>query len=133
MKDLDSTATGSTGGVFALYDSTNHRVIVTYDDVPAAGTTAPNSLQVVIYTSGEIDITIGELANTGPNYASGILGTIGVASGQTRAADFAKVKPIDFSALRGEPPVMLKFAEGGAIYEQYYKGIEGSCEGDPQE
>lgn len=133
MKDLDSTAAGPTGGVFALYDSTNHRVIVTYDNVPAAGTTVPNSLQVVIYTSGEIDITIGELANTGPNYAPGILGTIGVASGQTRAADFAKVKPIDFTALRGEPPVMLKFAEGGAIYEQYYKGIEGSCDRDPQE
>lgn len=101
--------------------------------VPASGTTAPNTLQVVIYASGEIDITIGELADAGPNYAPGILGTIGVASGQTRAADFSKVKPIDFSGLRGGPPVMLKFAEGGAIYEQYYKGIEADCGAESQD
>ena len=130
MKDLDSAAAGAGGGVFAWYDSANHRVIVTYDAIPAAGTTAPNTLQVVIYSSGEIDITIGELADTGPNYAPGILGTIGVASGQTKAAEFGTVKPIDFAALRGGPPVMLKFAHGGAIYDQYYKGIGATCSGD---
>ncbi|HJS90090.1 MAG TPA: hypothetical protein VJ738_09025 [Steroidobacteraceae bacterium] len=127
MKDLDSAAAGSGGGVFGWYDSAHQRVIVTYEAVPAAGTTAPNTLQVAIYNSGEISITIGELADTGPNYAPDILGTIGIASGQTRAADFGKVTPIDFAALRGGPPVMLKFSDGGAIYEQYYNGINARC------
>ena len=94
---------------------------------PAAGTSAPNTLQVVIYASGDIDITIGALASTGPNYAPGILGTIGIASGRTRAADFRNVKPIDFAALRDGPPVVRPFADGGAIYAQYYQGISGNC------
>jgi dienelactone hydrolase len=127
MKDLDSTAATAGGGVFATYDATKQRVIVTYQGVPAAGTTAPNTLQVVIYASGEIDIIIGVLAPTGPNYAPGILGTLGIASGRTRAADFRKVKPIDFAALRDGPPVELPFADGGAIYAQYYQGVNGSC------
>lgn len=103
MKDLDSTAAAAGGGVFATYDAANQRVIVTYLAVPAAGTTAPNTLQIVIYTSGEIDITIGALASTGPNYAPGILGTLGIASGQTRAADLRKVQPIDFAAFEVLP------------------------------
>ena len=127
MKDLDSTAATAGGGVFARYDSSMQRVIVTYLGVPAAGTTAPNTLQVVIYASGEIDITIGALASTGPNYAPGILGTIGIASGTTRAADLGEVKPIDFAALRDGAPVVLPFANGGAIYAQYYQGISGPC------
>jgi predicted dienelactone hydrolase len=130
MKDLDSTGAGAGGGVYAWYDSVNQRVIVTYDAVPAAGTSAPNTLQVVIYQSGKIDITIGELAATGPYYAPGILGTIGIASGQTKARDFHRVGPVDFAALRGGPPAMLMFADGGAIYEQYYGGIAASCSGD---
>jgi len=128
MKDLDSTAAVAGGGVFATYDATKQRVIVTYQGVPAAGTTAPNTLQVVIYGSGEIDITIGVLASTGPNYAPGILGTLGIASGRTRAADFRKVMPISFGALRDGPPVTLPFADGGAIYEQYYQGVSGRCQ-----
>ena len=128
MKDLDSTAAAAGGGVFATYDTSNQRVIVTYQGVPAAGTSAPNTLQVVIYASGEIDITIGALASTGPNYAPGILGTIGIASGRTRAGDFRNVKPIDFAALRDGKPVVLPFAEGGAIYAQYYQGISGHCQ-----
>ena len=124
MKDLDSTAGG---GVFANYDATNHRVIVTYLAVPAANTTAPNTLQVVIYSNGEIDITIGELAPVGPYYAPNILGTIGIASGQTKAADFNNVAPTDFGSLRGGPPVVLPFANGGAIYEQYDLGVAGTC------
>jgi hypothetical protein len=59
MKDLDSTAATAGGGVFASYDTSNQRVIVTYQGAPAAGTSEPNTLQVVIYASGEIDITIG--------------------------------------------------------------------------
>lgn len=128
MKDLDSTAATAGGGVFATYDTTNQRVIVTYQDVPAAGTTAPNTLQVVIYASGEIDITIGALASTGPNYAPGILGTIGIASGSTRADDFRKVRPINFAALRGGAPVTRPFADGGAIYAQYYQGVSAACQ-----
>jgi dienelactone hydrolase len=128
MKDLDSTAAAAGGGVFATYDAGNRRVIVTWQGVPAAGTTAPNTLQVVIYASGEIDITIGALAATGPSYAPGILGTIGIASGRTRAGDFRNVKPIDFAALRDGPPVVRSFADGGAIYAQYYQGISGNCQ-----
>jgi len=127
MKDLDSTAAAAGGGVFASYDTANRQVIVTYQGVPAAGTTAPNTLQIVIHATGEIDITIGELADTGPNYAPNILGTIGIASGQTKAADVPYVEPIDFAALRGRPPVSLRFAQGGAIYAQYDKGVSASC------
>jgi dienelactone hydrolase len=127
MKDLDSTAAPAGGGVFATYDAVKQRVIVTYDRVPAAGTPSPNTLQVVIYATGEMDITIGALAATGPNYAPGVLGTLGIASGQTRASDFRKVKPIDFAALRNGPPRVLPFADGGAIYSQYYQGVSGAC------
>jgi dienelactone hydrolase len=130
MKDLDSTAATAGGGVFAYYDAASQRVIVTYQNVPAAGTSTPNTLQIVIYSSGKIDITVGELANTGPNYAPGILGTIGIASGQTKATAFRSVKPIDFAALRDRPPVVLPFAHGGAIYEQYYQGVDRSCDHD---
>ena len=130
MKDLDSTAATAGGGVFATYDAANQRVIVTYLGVPAAGTTAPNTLQVVIYASGEIDLTIGALASTGPNYAPGILGTLGIASGSTRATDFRAVRPVGFGALRGAPPVVLPFADGGAIYEQYDQGVSGACPAD---
>jgi len=129
MKDLDSTAASPGGGVFATYDAANHRVIVTYLGVPAAGTTAPNTLQVVIYSAGEIDITIGALAATGPAYAPGILGTLGLGSGQARATQLRKVKPIDFAALKNGPPMMLPFA-GGAIYEQYDQGVSGRCRED---
>jgi hypothetical protein len=127
MKDLDSTAASTGGGVFATYDAPKQRVIVTYDAVPAAGTTTPNTLQVVIYATGEIDITIGGLASTGPNYAPAILGTLGIASGQTRASNFRRVKPIDFAALKNGPPLVLPFAGGGAIYSQYYQGVSGPC------
>jgi len=130
MKDLDSTAAAAGGGVFSTYDAANQRVIVTYLKVPAAGTTAPNTLQVVIYARGEIDITIGALASTGPNYAPGIFGTLGIASGQTRAADFRKVRPIDFGALKNGPPVVLPFARGGAIYAQYEGAVSGSCDAE---
>jgi hypothetical protein len=75
---------------------------------------------------GEIDITIGALVSTGPNYAPGILGTLGIASGQARASDFRKVKPIDFAALKNGPRV-LPFAEGGAIYAQYFEAVRGPC------
>ncbi len=129
MKDLDSSAAAAGGGVFANYDQPGQRVIVTYLRVPAAGTSAPNTLQVVINASGELDIIIGTLASTGPDYAPGILGTLGVASGRTRADNFRQVKPVDFGALRDGPPVTLPFAQGGAIYAQYYQGVSGNCRG----
>jgi len=127
MKDLDTASATAGGGVFATYDTATQRVVITYSGIPAAGTAAPNTLQVVIHATGEIDITIGALASTGPNYAPNVLGTLGIASGETRAKDFRKVKPIDFAALRNAPPVVLPFAGGGAIYSQYYQGVSGPC------
>ncbi|MBV8145669.1 MAG: hypothetical protein JO184_11730 [Gammaproteobacteria bacterium] len=127
MKDLDSGAAAPGGGVFATYDAASQRVVITWLGVPAAGTTAPNTLQVVIYATGEIDITIGALAPTGPNYAPGILGTLGIASGRTAARDLSRVRPIEFGALRNGTPVVLPFAAGGAIYSQYEQGVSGSC------
>lgn len=129
MKDLDVTAAPQGGGVFATYDTVNRRVIITYQSVPAAGTTAPNTLQVVIGRNGKIEITIGELAETGPNYAPNILGTIGIASGQTAPAAFGDTGPMDLGALRGRPAQILPFAGGGAIYDQYDQGVAGSCNG----
>ena len=129
LKDLDSSAASAGGGVFGYYDQANGRVVVTYDGVPAAGTTEPNTLQVVIHSSGTIEITIGQLADTGAVYTPNILGTIGIASGQTKARDLRKVRPISFSALRNGAPVFLPFGSDGAIYEQYYLGIDGACHG----
>ena len=55
------------------------------------------------------------------------IGTLGIASGQTRASNFRRVKPIDFAALRNGPPLVLPFAGGGAIYSQYDQGAGGPC------
>ncbi|MGH8291260.1 MAG: hypothetical protein ACREV7_20055, partial [Steroidobacteraceae bacterium] len=130
MKQLNSSAS-STAGVFGYYDSANHRVVVTYEDVPAAGTTQPNTLQAAIYSSGKIELTIGALAPTGTSYTPGILGTIGIASGQTSAADLGRTGPIRFGELRdGGPPEWLPFGSNGAIYDQYYQAISASCHGD---
>jgi hypothetical protein len=62
-------------------------------------------------------LTIGALMKVLDSTAAapGILGTIGIASGTTRAADLGKVKPIDFAALRDGAPVVLPFANGGAV------------------
>jgi len=59
--------------------------------------------------------------------APAILGTLGIASGQTRASNFRRVKPIDFAALKNGPPLVLPFAGGGAIYSHYYQGVGGPC------
>jgi dienelactone hydrolase len=127
MKDLDSTAAAAGGGVFAYYDSAKQRVIVTYAGVPSAGTTQPNTLQVLIYGTGEIQMIIGALASTGPNYTPGILGTIGIASGQTQASDLRNVRPIRFGDLRDGPPTFVPFRDGGAIFQQFYRGNAASC------
>lgn len=129
MKDLDSTAAAAGGGVFAYYDTANQRVIVTYAGIPAAGTTEPNTLQVAIYSSGKIQMIIGALASTGPNYTPGIFGTIGIASGQTKARDLRSVRPIRFGELRDGPPVFVPFRDGGGIYQQFYSGNGASCNG----
>jgi len=135
MKDLDSSAAATGGGVFGYFDATNNRVIVTYSGVPAAGTTELNTLQIAIYGSGKIEMIIGSLAATGARYTPTILGTLGIASGQTKARDLRKTRPISFSALRGGAPVFHSFGANGAIYEQYYGGIQGSCDrgGDESE
>ena len=127
MKNLDSTAATPGGGVFGYFDAANHRVIVTYLGVPAIGTTQPNTLQIVIYTSGKIEMIVGELAATGTNFAPGILGTIGIAGGQTLARDLRRMKPVSFSALRHAGPVFVPFGHDGAIYEQFYTGQGAAC------
>ena len=85
MKNLDSTFPGE---VFGYFDETQDRVVVTYSSVPSAGTTEPNTLQIVIYNSGKIEMIVGELAATGAAYSPSILGTIGLAGGHTKCVTF---------------------------------------------
>jgi len=73
---------------------------------------------------------VGELAATGANFSPGILGTIGIASGQTKANDLWRVRPVSFSELRNAGPVFEPFGHGGAIYEQFYTGQGASCRDD---
>ena len=127
MKNLDSTAAAADGGVFGYFDSANQRVIVTYLGVPAIGTTQPNTLQIAIYESGKIEIIVGELAATGANFSPGILGTIGIATGQTKASDLRRTRPVSFSEQRDAGPVFVPFGHDGAIYEQFYAGQGASC------
>ena len=135
MKNLDSRSppngtAAADGGVFAYFDNTQHRVVVTYKGVPAIGTTQPNTLQVAIYDNGRIEMTVGALAPTGAAFSPGILGTIGLAAGQTKARDLRNAKPISFGQLRNNGPVFLPFGNDGAIYEQYYLGTGASCKND---
>src|SRR5579862_5383983 len=95
--------------------------------MPAAGTSDPNTLQVAIYTTGKIEMIVGTLANTGPAYAPGIIGTIGIASGRTQARDLDEVRPTDFSRLRGSRPAFVRFGNDSAIYEQFYTGSGSGC------
>jgi hypothetical protein len=127
MKNLDSTAAAAGGGVFGYFDSANQRVIVTYLGVPAIGTTQPNTLQIAIYEGGKIEMIVGELAATGTNFAPGILGTIGIATGQAKASDLRSTRPVSFSELRDAGPVFVPFGHDGAIYEQFYTGQGASC------
>jgi hypothetical protein len=127
MKNLDSNAAATGGGVFGYFDSANRRVIVTYKGVPAVGTTQPNTLQIAIYESGKIEMIVGELAATGANFAPGILGTIGIATGQTKASDLRRMRPVSFAELRDGGPVFMPFGHDGAIYEQFYTGQGASC------
>jgi hypothetical protein len=113
--------------VFGYFDSANQRVIVTYLGVPAIGTTQPNTLQIAIYESGKIEMIVGELAATGTNFAPGILGTIGIATGQTKASDLRRTRPVSFNELRDAGPVFVPFGHDGAIYEQFYTGQGASC------
>lgn len=130
MKNLDSTAAIAGGGVFGYFDAANHRVVVTYLGVPAIGTTQPNTLQIAMYDSGKIEMTVGALASTGANFSPGILGTIGIAAGHTKASDLRRTRPLSFSALRNAGPSAIPFGADGAIYEQFYTGQGASCHGD---
>jgi predicted dienelactone hydrolase len=125
MKNLTIGASGS--GVFGYFDAANDRAVITYRDMPAAGTSEPNTLQIAIYGSGKIEMIIGALANSGPAYAPGIFGTLGIASGRTEARNLDHVKPISFSSLRNGRPVFLPFGDDAAIYEQFYAGIGPAC------
>jgi dienelactone hydrolase len=121
MKNLDSTLPG---GVFGYFDETQDRVIVTYSSVQSAGTTEPNTLQIVIYNSGKIEMIVGELAATGAAYSPSILGTIGLAGGHTKMRDLRSVNPISFSQLRDNGSVFMPFGEEDAIFEQFYSGTD---------
>lgn len=127
MKNLTIGAAGTGSGVYGYLDSANDRVIITYRDMPAAGTTDPNTLQAAIYGTGKIEIIVGALANTGAAYAPGIIGTIGIASGRTKARDLDEVRPTAFSRLRGSRPAFARFGNDSAIYEQFYTGSGAVC------
>ena len=120
MKDLDAT---SPAGVYGYYDQANDRVIVTYDNVPARGTSEPNTLQIAVYGSGKIEMIVGELADTGADVSPSILGTVGIAGGHTPMRQLRNVKTTDFSALRDKGAVFMRFGEKGAIFEQFYTGM----------
>jgi dienelactone hydrolase len=130
MKNLDSAAAAAGGGVFGYFDTANSRVIVTYKGVPSVGTTAPNTLQVAVYASGKIELIVGELAATGASFSPNILGTIGLATGQTKARNLRNVRPISFSELRNRSPAFMRFDGNHAIYEQFYAGTGESCRHD---
>ena len=119
MKNLDSA---KIGGVYGYYDEAQHRVIVTYSGVPAVGTTAPNTLQIAIYSNGKIEMIVGELAATGASFSPSILGTVGLAGGHTKMSDLRSVKATDFSSLRDQGAVFMPFGEESAIFEQFYAG-----------
>jgi hypothetical protein len=128
MKDLAAAAPTAAGGqVFGYLDGIGERVVVTYRDVPAAGTTAPNTLQIAIHASGLIEIIVGELADTGAAYSPSILGTLGIAGGHTPIADLGRVEPIDFSAQRDMGSAFIPFDSQGAIFEQFVAGTNTSC------
>ncbi len=127
MKDLDSTAAGKGGGVFARFDAQGGRLIITYKGVPALGTSAPNTLQITISKSGKIEMTIGELADTGALYSPDILGTIGIAAGGTKARALRHTLPVDFAAHRGRGPEFVPFGSDGAIFQQFYRGKNPVC------
>lgn len=129
MKNLDSGAFSATDrGVFGYHDAANRRVVVTYWNVPAAGTTEPNTVQVAIHASGKIEIIIGALAATGASVSPVALGTIGVATGETRAQDLRKVKQTDFSKMRDrKKPDYMRLDALHAIYEQYVDASSGNC------
>ncbi len=128
MKDLTAAAPGAAGGhVFGYLDGAENRVIVTYRDVPAAGTAAPNTLQIAIHGSGAIEMIVGELADTGAAYSPSILGTLGIAGGHTPIADLGRIDPTDFSNLRDTDPVFIPFDSEHAIFEQFVAGTDTSC------
>ncbi len=128
MKDLTAAAPGGAGGqVYGYLDEAEQRVVVTYRDVPAVGTTAPNTLQIAIDDSGAIEVIVGELADTGAAFSPGILGTIGIAGGHTPIAELADTDPIDFSELRDGGSVFVPFDKTSAIFEQFEAGTGRSC------
>ncbi len=123
MKDLDASAGGR---ILGYRDAAEERVVITYDDVPADGTSAPNTLQIAIGDDGTIELIVGRLADTGAIVSPSILGTLGIAGGHTPIADLRDTDPIDFSELR-DGPVFVPFDSAGAIYEQYETGTDRSC------
>jgi hypothetical protein len=129
MKDLDSSAAATGGGVFGYFDATNNRVIVTYSGVPAAGTTELNTLQIAIYGSGKIEMIIGPCRHRHRLHRRSWAPWESRPGKRKRAISGRRPSA---SAHSEAAPVFHSFGANGAIYEQYYGGIQGSCgrEGD---
>jgi hypothetical protein len=123
MKNLDAS---SGGQILGYRDAAEQRLVVTYQDVSAAGTSAPNTLQIAIGDDGTIELIVGELANTGAIVSPSILGTLGIAGGHTPIADLRDIDPIDFSELR-DGSVFVPFDNAAAIFEQFEAGTGRSC------
>ena len=124
MKNLDSTFPGE---VFGYFDKTQDRVIVTYSSVPPAGTTEPNTLQIVIYNSGKIEMIVGELAATGAAYSPAFSAPFAWLADILKMRDLRSVNPISFSQLRDNGSVFMPFGEEDAIFEQFYSGTDWRC------
>ena len=81
-------------------------------------------------SGGEIDLIVGQLAATGTAYTPGILGTLGIAAGGTKARNLSRARPVSFASLKGGAPAFVPFGTDGAIYEQFYAGNGASCGDD---
>ena len=121
MKNLDAS---NAGQILGYHDAAAQRVVVTYQDVPAAGTSAPNTLQIAIGDDGSIELIVAELADTGAIVSPSILGTLGIAGGHTPIADLRDTDPIDFSELRDGGSVFVPFGRTSAIFEQFEAGTK---------
>lgn len=84
--DLDPSAAGEGGGVYALTSKT--RIVVTWLDVPEFGTTNRNTFQAVLYPSGRITLAFGRL-----DVQEAVVGVSPGSSGQLRLLDYTADLP----------------------------------------
>jgi hypothetical protein len=105
------------GGVFA--NILSDRVVVTYYAVEYFANKnngGKNTVQVVIYKDGRIEMTFGQLSGTGPSdeYPFNVI-HFGIGTGLAKLSDLNSAAPVDFSSLT--QPVTLPAT---AIYEDFY-------------